>query len=439
MRRRIVALTVTAAVLAIGLFGIPLAAVVARYLVDDERAELERIADVAALTVSADVARDRVPRELPAVGEGAVLALYDARGTLTLGSGPAVADDAVRSALAGPIVSVNSGPDMIVARPVVDDGTLVGVLRAARPAADAYQRVALVWLVMAALGGVAVGGAWLVSRRQAARLSAPLEAVSRAARRLGDGDFGVRAPRAGLAEIDEVGTSLDATAQRIGALVARERAFSADASHQLRTPVTGLRFGLESVLDADEAELRAAVRTAIVSTSRLERTIDDLITLTRDARAAPGPLDVTGLLADLESEWHARLASMGRPLRVSVPAGLPEVLASEPAARQVVTVLLDNAAVHGQGVVTIAVRDLGVAVAVDVSDEGPGIGSTAGLFDRTVGPEGHGIGLALARSLTEAEGGRLSLTRTAPPTFTLMLPARPGDDGGRPEAPVSPR
>ncbi|MDT7630345.1 MAG: hypothetical protein QOI50_2275, partial [Pseudonocardiales bacterium] len=95
----------------------------------------------------------------------------------------------------------------------------------------------------------------------------------------------------------------------------------------------------------------------------------------------------------------------------------------------VLTVLLDNAVGHGGGGVTVAIRDAGQALAIDVSDQGTGVTiPTDQLFTRrAAGAAGHGIGLALARSLAEAEGGRLRLTTPSPPTFTLLLPTAESD------------
>ena len=83
-----------------------------------------------------------------------------------------------------------------------------------------------------------------------------------------------------------------------------------------------------------------------------------------------------------------------------------------------------RAVVHGAGPVTVTVRDAGGAVAVEVGDEGPGTPEDGGdLFSRRPRADGHGIGLALARRLAEAEGGHLRLARPTPPVFALLLPA----------------
>ena len=131
------------------------------------------------------------------------------------------------------------------------------------------------------------------------------------------------------------------------------------------------------------------------------------------------------MLGELSPEWGARLALHGRDLRVRVDPGALEARASTAAVRQVLQVLVDNATIHGRGTVTVVVREATGAVAVDVADEGPGVPDPEGtLFTRRADrSDGHGIGLALARRLAEAEQGRLTLSRAAPPVFTLLLPA----------------
>ena len=93
---------------------------------------------------------------------------------------------------------------------------------------------------------------------------------------------------------------------------------------------------------------------------------------------------------------------------------------------RVLEILVDNAVVHGAGAVTVSVRGVGAGISVDVADEGPGIvGDAATVFARRSRSEqGHGIGLALARSLAEAEGGELLLRGPGPrPVFSFVLPS----------------
>jgi signal transduction histidine kinase len=421
MRKRIVALTLAAAVLAISLFGLPLAAGVAKYYLDDERGELERVADSAALTVADELA-DHEPLPLPATDSETGLSVYAPDGRLLTGDGPPTADAVVRRAYDGAPARAEPDGELAFAVPVTDNGVLVGVVRAATPRTELYLRTGATWLVMVGLAAAALALTWLVARRMAARLAHPLEQLAIAARRLGEGDFTVRAPPAGVPEIDSVGSTLDTTAGRIGDMLDRERAFSANASHQLRTPLAGLRLQLEAALDSPGADLHAAVADGIATADRLERTIDDLLTLARGTSASPGTTaDLDRLLAEVGEGWRGLLAAQARTLRVTADSA-PSPRAAEAAVRQILAVLLDNALTHGRGTVSVTARDAGDVLAIDVSDEGPGIADDTDVFRRRAAGSGTGIGLALARSLAEAEGGRLWLSRPAPPTFTLLLP-----------------
>jgi signal transduction histidine kinase len=426
MHRRIVTLTVLAAVLATSLFGLPLGVAVFWYYRTDTTSELERAADAAAVVVSDALAAGRTP-QLPA-GTDNEVGVYDQAGRLLAGHGPARADDIVRGASSadtdmatGPV-----GSEQVLAVPVLSGARLTGVVRASVPQAELTRRVGLTWLAMAGLAIAAVVAAWLVARRIAARLTRPLDRLAAAAAQLGEGDFTIRAPRAGITEIDEVGSALDVTAARIGDTLDRERAFSAEASHQLRTPLTGLRLQLEAALEPPGQDPYTAIRAGIGSADRLERTIEDLLALSRERRAPRAELDLDAVLAELRATtWPD-----GRSLRIEKADPQP-ARASAAAVRQVLAVLLDNAVAHGRGTVTVTARDAGGALAIDVADEGPDLGEAdpfsraeADPFTKTA--TNHGIGLRLARSLAEAEGGRLRLSRPDPPTFTLLLP---GVDG----------
>jgi signal transduction histidine kinase len=425
VRRRIVTLAVLAAVLAITLFGVPLAYAVAASFLGDEEAEAEHVADVAAIAVAAHLARGEAVTTLPSSDPNIALTLYSPTGARIVGDGPARADPMVRAALGGRVVT---DPDarggLAVAVPVSDGTAVTGVVRASTPYEGVWSQIAGAWGVMLALGAVAVAATWLLARRQARRLSAPLESLAGAAQRLGEGDFSIRTADSGIPEIDAAGSALDVTAGRLGDLVSRERAFSSHASHQLRTPLTGLRLTLETALDAPADVQQAAVVSALESADRLERTIGDLLSLARNPRGDRSPLPLDDLVEDWTTAWSVVLAGHGRQLEVSTAPEPPFARASAGAVRQVVDVLVDNAVVHGCGTVRLVVRDAGTAVAIDVSDEGDGPPDPDAVFrSRQDGGTGHGIGLALARALAEAEGGRLVLSRARPPVFSLLLPA----------------
>jgi signal transduction histidine kinase len=404
---------VVAALIAVVVFGLPLAVAVRQVYVDDERRELTRLAEQGAAEVTSGSTR------LPGAGSDTAVALYTPAGWRAAGTGPARADAATQQALRGSVSDRAPGGQLVVAVPVRSGDRVVGAVRAGVPAGAALDRAAWTWAGMAALGGLAVGAGALVARWQAVRLARPLEDLATAARTLGEGDLTVRAPRSGVAEIDVAAAALDDTAERLDRLLARERAFSAHASHQLRTPLTGLRLLLES---GDPGKVTAR---ALEAADRLERTIDELLTLARTPAPAARPLDVDGLLADIRGTRVAQLGAAGRALRTVREDSLPDVTVAPGAVRQILAVLLDNATVHGRGTVTVRVRDAGGALALDVEDEGEG--PVAGADPFRDGVARHGLGLPLARALAEAEGGRLVLGDPGPrPRFTLVLPAAAG-------------
>ncbi len=230
-----------------------------------------------------------------------------------------------------------------------------------------------------------------------------------------------------MAEIDEAGRAVEATAVRLGDVLGRERAFSADASHQLRTPVTALRLRLESALAHPGTIDPAVLRQSLEDVDRLESTIDDLLALARDTTRSPQSVSAVRVLDEVERAWHGPLAAVGRPLRLHIEPGVESITVSEPALRQILEVLMSNASEHGRGSVTLGARRVAGGVAIDVEDEGhlPS-GDLDHLFlRRSPDAAGSGIGLALARSLAEAEGARLLATPHRGHTRITLLTAGP--------------
>lgn len=242
MRKRIVTLAVLSATLATSLFAVPLAIAAARYFFIDESTELDRIAHIAAVDVATDLVNDRPPGDVGRHTPGTDVALYSADGRLVKGRGPNNADPLVRRSFADNAVHSDSDIDnLIVAVPIVGPPGASYAVRAAASPRMVYPRIAVTWLSMATLEVVILVAIWQIARRQARRLAGPVETLAAFAARLGDGDFTVRTHPTGIPEIDTAATALNRAAARIGTLVDRERAVTAHASHQLRTPLAGLR------------------------------------------------------------------------------------------------------------------------------------------------------------------------------------------------------
>ncbi|HLU57462.1 MAG TPA: HAMP domain-containing sensor histidine kinase [Pseudonocardia sp.] len=427
MRTRIISVAVWAAVLAIALFGVPLAVAVHEYAMRVEQGELARVARNTAISVAGDVSDEERIRSI-ALPRRLTVAVHGEDGEPLFGVWPRAGRAELDRALEGEATGTRAGGEMVVSVPVTHEDDVIGAVRVSASDRPVLAGVALVWAGMIALAAVAVGAVWALAQGLAHRLTRPLEDLVVAAHRLGDGDFSVRTKRGGIPEIDSVGSALDHTAERLDDLVARERAFSAEASHQLRTPLAGLRMRLEAALESPGQDLEAAIVASLADADRLEATIEELLALARDGRCGRAdPVDLRALLDELSAGWRDRLALHGRDLDVAIGPQVPAACASAAAVRQVLAVLVDNASTHGAGTVTVRVREAGDAVAIDVADGGPGLDRPDVILADRAARNGHGLGLPLARRLAEAEGGRLELAQRSPPVFTLLLP--PAVDG----------
>jgi signal transduction histidine kinase len=420
MRRRLALTIAGVATGAVLLFAIPLAAVLHRTYRDEEMLRLQR--DTVAATREIDVAPSTAdPVELPASGDA--LTVYDVAGHRVTGPGPVIADPLVARALRSsrPLTGGEGGL-LAAAIPLLSNERVTGAVLATRDDSRVDRDTRRAWLALGGLAFVLISLAAAVALVLGRRLSAPMERLASAAGRLGSGDFSVRTSRSGVHEIDDIGTALDASAGRLEELITRERSFSADASHQLRTPLAALRIELEAMelRGAQDEELRAA----LTQVDRLQATIDTLLSVARDVPAGDTVADLVVLADEAMERWRGRLAERGRPLRSRLETASAQIRAQPSVVREILDVLLDNAAKHGAGAVNLTIRPLDGWFAIDVQDEGPGFrGDPDRAFLRRTGSgSGHGIGLSLARALAHAEGGRLSVTRPAPrPVLTLLL------------------
>ncbi|MGX4691560.1 histidine kinase dimerization/phospho-acceptor domain-containing protein [Streptomyces sp. JNUCC 63] len=436
MRQRVVRVALTAALVAVVLLAVPLALAIRSVLYADQRDTLERAALAGAVHVSPDY-RAGDPVELPRPPAGARIGLYDPQLRLRAGSGSRPGDAPVRQALRGEAVRSRSGGDLVVAVPVSHAEQVIGVVRVSSPVGAVRERVLAVWGVLLGVAAFALATAVLVAHRQARALAAPLEDLARHCRAVAAGDLNARAGLSSIAEIDQVAHTHNEMLHSLSELLRHERDFSSNASHQLRTPLTGLQLTLEAGLEqGDDAPLRPVLEEALATTRRLHDTVEEVLRLSGSRglpRPSPSGRRVGELLGASEERWHGAFADDGRRLEYvthDVPA---DVAVPGAPVTEILDVLLDNALTHGHGTVLVAVRDLDDALAFDVADEGEVRGDTARLFDRghTGSGAGTGIGLALARDLAVALDGRLSLTSNTPTTFTLLVPVHQDPMGAR--------
>ncbi|MFE9365478.1 ATP-binding protein [Streptomyces sp. NPDC006978] len=280
-------------------------------------------------------------------------------------------------------------------------------------------------LIIGAVALLAIISAVLLAVRQANRLTSPLTDLAETAERLGSGDPRPRHKRYGVTELDRVADVLDSSAERIARMLTAERRLAADASHQLRTPLTALSMRIEEISVTDDPDtVKEEANIALTQVERLTDVVQRLLTNARDPRTGSAVVfDLDEVVKQQIEEWRPAYRSAGRAVVCSGKQGL-EAVGTPGAVAQVLAALIENSLMHGGGTVALRTRVTGNQVVVEVTDEGPGVPPDLGarIFERTIsGRNSTGIGLAVARDLAEADGGRLELLQQQPPVFALFL------------------
>jgi signal transduction histidine kinase len=309
---------------------------------------------------------------------------------------------------------------LLVTTPVVNGGRVVGAVRVSASTADIAEGVRESWLRLALLGLVVVASglvlAWLLARP----LVRQIDRLGDAAARLERGELGARAPEEGPAELVELARSFNRMADSVTGSLESQREFVANASHQLRTPLTGIRLRLEAIAhEGGFAGVQA--EKAEAELDRLSVLVDDLLALARAAEPQPsgGTVDLSRLATEAGSRWAVRAAEAGT--RIAIETGDDgAVWADRDDLRHVLDNLLDNALRYTprgtQVRIETATRDGCVVLAV--ADSGPGIPPEdrprvferfyRGANGRRAG-SGSGLGLAIADELARRWGGTITL------------------------------
>lgn len=397
--RNAIALIVIVALL---LLGIPLAVALGRLLESQALAALQRDATRAVAAVPDNVLETGSGLAAPKSAAGNRLGVYDARGTLVVGTGPRRSVLAAR-AVDGREHDGSDAGDLAVVVPVLSDTTVAGSVRTAVPLRTLHRRIYRAWALLAALAALVVAVALLLARSAARRISLPFEHITSAARSLGAGHYDLDLPRSGIAEADAAGEALRDSALAVDALVRHERDFVRHASHQLRTPLAGVLLHLE----AQPPDVVSAIERA----RHLETTIADLLAMRAlpvDAACDPGEVAAAAV---------QRWSTPERPVLLRRDEAAPVAMA-ESGLRQGLDVLVHNALRHGAGQVTLTVETYGESVVLEVADQGPGFRDGAK----------PGTGLLLAGGIAERAGGALLVRhRGEHPRVALLLPQVRGE------------
>ncbi|MCU1461846.1 MAG: putative two-component system sensor kinase [Acidimicrobiales bacterium] len=434
MKRRLLSSNVILVTTVLLFLMVPLAIVYSRHEHDALMGSLQR--DAGSLgSLSEEVVEHPGGHDVPALasrfstGVGGDVVILDRNGVQLAAVGSASTDQRFRAALlsarTGRAVTGELGGKAYVALPVGSGGDSHGAILIARSDAGVDRQVHRFWLVLVGIGVGVLGVSVLVSRWLAIWAIDPLRRLEANAAELGRGQLDVRADTGtGPPEVVALATTFNEMADRLDELVASQRRFVADASHQLRTPLTALRLRLENLVIDDGTDAASTTReAALLETARLTRLVDGLLALAQADGRRPERQDVevAGVVAQRFDAWAPLAAEHDVDLRFDsdaqanvmlVPGDLDQILDN----------LIDNAldATPRGRAVELRTTATSAAVEIHVVDEGRGmtVDERRRAFDPFwQGPRPHanggtGLGLAIVDQLVRVNGGTIVLARS---------------------------
>ena len=421
-----------------------------------EKLWTNRLARVASMIVAADQfnpARQR--RTLKRLSEDLDLdvTFRDREGRAIYNVGVALPMPDEPEVLVSPLVGTHHGHKrFFVSAPVRDQVTdeVIGVLLAT-PTQRFFEgrhlwRPILTLAIVLVLVGLAVAPL-------ARRLSRPVERLTEASRRLGDGDLSYRVKprrrrhrwhphRDRPDELEELTRAWNHMADRVERMVKGQRELLANVSHELRSPLARMQVALELLPETEEhAQRVVGIREDL---GELERLIDDVLTSARlEATGLPARLERVALgplIEGLVTRGQDDPLTQGKELTIAMPDPLLSVDGDPVLIKRALWNVVENAAKYGVAPIEIRAQRVAATVEISVADWGPGIAAAdrERVFQpfvradkaRTPSPRhGYGLGLTLAQRVAEAHGGSIRVedrdAAKQPPgcVVTLVLPA----------------
>jgi signal transduction histidine kinase len=397
------------------------------------RVRLQRLAQTAAASVSGRVLIvDRAGSVLAdSAGAGELGADYSLRPEI----GAALKGDAYQRVRHSDTLNTDL---LATGVPIIHSGRPNGAVRVTQSVAAVHRAVRRTLGGLALIAGVVLALGLLAGVVIARQISRPMRRLTQAAREIAHGDLDHRAPVEGSAEQRSLAQSFNEMTDKLSRAVTTEKRFVADASHQLRTPLTGLRLRLEEASHAETpAEAEPDLRESMREVDRLAGMVDELLALSR-AQNGSGPgseLDPVAIADDGVARWQAAARERGVELVRAHDRAPARVFGAAPDAERALDSLIENAIVyspHGRVRVRVDRRE------IEVLDDGPGLGSgeEEQVFERfhrgtagRAGASGTGLGLSIARQLAERWGGEVTLSnredgRGARAVLRLGVPER---------------
>ena len=317
---------------------------------------------------------------------------------------------------------------LYVAVPILNGSQTLGAVRLTFPASVVDDAVNERLRGITSVAGITLLVSALVALLLAVGITRRLSNLKNVTEEFTKGNYKVRAEiNGGAPEIRSLARSFNTMADQLDKLIAQQKAFAGDASHQLRTPLTALQLRLEratEMLATDPAGAAERIEAAMVETDRLQRLVEGLLVLSRSENAdkvTRDKCDAAQIARERFENWEALASEQDVALILDVPE-TAMIFAIPGALEQVVDNYIDNALsiVPTKSKITVKISADSEFTKVSIIDEGPGIpeADIAKAFNRfwraRSDTHGSGLGLAIVDRLATASGGRAELVNLTP-------------------------